>query len=938
MNRFILNDERFVMTISAPVGLAFEYRPATEPALGVGTATPRLSWHVASAPGDWTQESAEVEVTRTPWGGETRTTTHVVEGADQTYVAWPTAPLASRERATVRVRVSGAGQTSDWSDPAIVEVGLLDAADWGAEMISPVGIAGLDQAAPALVSRFTVSGAPTAARLHITAHGWYEVHLNGVRVSNDYFGPGWTVYPKRLRYYSYDITELVHEGDNEVAVLLGNGWWRGKLTWLGRQAVYGDRLGALVRIDVATDQGTSAHVSSPDWAAVETQITSDDMYMGQDTDLTQPLLGAERHPVEAVDLDFGTLVAAVGPAVRATEEIAAQQVWRSPSGKLLVDFGQNLVGLTRLTVRGLARGTTVTIKHAEVLEHDELGTRPLRSAKATDTYVVAGAAEEVLEPRFTFHGFRYAQVEGIDELDPADITAIVTFSDLTRTGWFDSSDPLLNRLHENAVWGMKGNFVDVPTDCPQRDERLGWTGDIQVFSPAALFLHDAVGFLSNWTEDLAADQHDDGLVPIVVPDVLDAPFAACAWGDAACVVPWNLYLATGDASILARQLPSMKGWVDKISSLSGDTRLWLGGFQFGDWLDPAAPPDAPAAARADADVVASACYFHCADLTAKAAAVVGDTATAETYGTLAREIRAAFRQRFVTADGFVASDAPTAYSQAIVWGLLDDDQLAFAGARLADLLRLESFRISTGFVGTPLITDALTMTGQSTAAYKLLLQTQCPSWLYSVTMGATTIWERYDSMLPDGTINPGEMTSFNHYALGAVVDWMHRVVAGLQVDVPNRTVTAAPIPGGTLTHANAALTTPYGTASAGWSTDGDTITVTLTVPVGMTGTFRLQDGTSEHVGAGSHTRSYAAPPAPGKPTTVRELLDSDAWARVSKAVIDAGLAKDDMALAARLKRHIDAPVQGEGMIRLVSPPGFGAPNPELATQLAEILG
>ncbi len=925
------------MTITPPSGLAFEYRPAGEPALGVGTARPRLTWHVPAAPEGWAQTGVEVEITRTPWGGTAGTTSHTLAGGDQVLVEWPAEPLASKERAVVRVRVSGAGGQSDWSEPAVVEAGLLDASDWGAELISPVGIAGIDSAAPALVSSFPVAGAPTSARLHITAHGWYEVHVNGQRVGNDYFGPGWTVYPKRLRYYSYDISDLVREGDNEVAVLLGNGWWRGRLTWLGRQAVYGDRLGALVRIDVATADGTSAHVSDETWSAVETNITADDMYMGQATDLTRPLLGSERHPVEAQAFDRTTLVAAVGPAVRAVEEIAAQKVWRSPAGKLLVDFGQNLVGLTRLTVRGLAAGTVVTIRHAEVLEHDELGTRPLRTAKATDTYVVSGADEEVLEPRFTFHGFRYAEVDGIDDLDPADISAIVTFSDMTRTGWFESSDPLLNRLHENAVWGMKGNFVDVPTDCPQRDERLGWTGDIQVFSPAALFLHDAVGFLSNWTEDLAADQHDDGLVPIVVPDVLDAPFAACAWGDAACVVPWNLYLASGDVTILERQLPSMKAWVNKITSLAGDSRLWIGGFQFGDWLDPAAPPESPAAARADADVVASACYFHCADLTAKAAAVVGDVAVAEAYATLAAEVRQAFRKRFVTADGHVLSDAPTAYSQAIVWGLLDEDQLAFAGSRLADLLRLESFRISTGFVGTPLISDALTMTGQSTAAYKLLMQTQCPSWLYSVTMGATTIWERYDSMLPDGTINPGEMTSFNHYALGAVVDWMHRVVAGLQVDIPTRTVTAAPVPGGGLDHASATLDTPYGRAVAGWSVEGETTTVHLTVPVGMTGRFRLVDGSSESVGAGRHSRSYTAPIAAVQPSTVRELLDSDRWEPVVAVVKEAGLTTDDMALAARFKRHLDASSDVQGLVRLVSPPGFHGPNPELATKLAEAL-
>ena len=496
------------------------------------------------------------------------------------------------------------------------------------------------------------------------------------------------------------------------------------------------------------------------------------------------------------------------------------------------------------------------MRHAEILEPSgDLHTAALRTAKATDTYVLAGPEAAVLEPRFTFHGFRYAEVSGVDDLDEADIDAVVTGSALTRTGWFECSEPLVNQLHSNVVWGMKGNFVDVPTDCPQRDERLGWTGDIQVFSPSALFLHDAFGFLSNWAADLAADQASDGTVPIVVPNALRdgmGAMPAAAWGDAATVVPWNVYALSGDVEVLRRQVGSMKAWVDKVASIAtGD--LWLGGFQFGDWLDPDAAPDNPADAKADPDIVASACYFHSADLTARACAVLGDEAGAEKYGRLAEAIKAAFQRAFVTPAGRMLSDSATVYAQAIVWGLLSDEQTAFAGARLADLARLASFRVSTGFVGTPLICDALSLTGHTDVAYGLLLERGCPSWLYPVTMGATTIWERWDSMLPDGTINPGEMTSFNHYALGGVADWMHRVVGGLGFDPVTRSVTVAPVPGGTLTYAAATYASPYGPVAGSWERTASGWTFTVTVPPNTTADVVLPDGVRHAVEAGTHT-------------------------------------------------------------------------------------
>ena len=923
--------------------LRFEHRPAGEPALGLGTPTPRLTWVNTDAPDGAVQTASEIEITRTPWGASASTSTVTLDGPDQVLVAWPGTPLAARERAEVRVRTAdGAGAWGDWSEPAAVEAGLLSVEDWGdARFVSPVEVGAFEAPAPALVASLEVPGGVRSARLHVTAHGWYEVHLNGQRVGDDWFGPGWTTYPKRLRYYSYDVTDLVHAGGNEIAIALGDGWFRSPLTWELRTGFYGDRLAALARLEVVTDAGAQLVLATDGtWQAVETNVSANSLYGGESQDLRRPFLGSVRTAVEPVDAALDRLVAAEGPAVREVDRVAAQKVWRSPSGALLVDFGQNLVGLTRLTVRGLPAGHEITIRHAEVLEHDELGVRPLRNAKATDTYLVAGAAEEILQPHFTFHGFRYAAVEGLAELAASDIEAVVLSSALTRTGWFDSSEPLLNRLHENVVWGMRGNFVDVPTDCPQRDERLGWTGDIQVFSPTALYLHDAAGFLSSWCADLAAEQHADGNVPIFIPNALAGQslmgdMVAAAWGDAAVIVPWNVYRATGDATILARQLPSMKAWVDKVDTLAPN-HLWLGGFQFGDWLDPDAAPDSPADAKADGDLVATSCFFHSADLTAQACVVLGDAAGAAHYAALADGVRTAFQRRFVTSDGLIIGDAPTSYAQAIVWGMLTPEQAALAGDRLADLVRLASFRVTTGFVGTPIITDALSMTGHVDIAYRLLQETGCPSWLYPVTMGATTIWERWDSMLPDGTINPGEMTSFNHYALGGVADWMHRVIGGLAFDPIARTVTIAPVPGGTLTLAATRLETPYGTAESGWRREGDEVIVHAVVPVGLRGEVALPDGSTRQVASGRHVWTVTAPTASGRPETIRDLIGSPFWEPVSAAISAKTPLADERAITHMLRKALDAPA---GMIAMAATlGGMMGPVAEIQAEVDRILG
>jgi alpha-L-rhamnosidase len=472
------------------------------------------------------------------------------------------------------------------------------------------------------------------------------------------------------------------------------------------------------------------------------------------------------------------------------------------------------------------------------------------------------------------------------ELKAADIQAVVCHSDMQRTGWFECSDGLINQLHQNVVWSMRGNFFDIPTDCPQRDERLGWTGDIQVFSPTASFLYNSAGFLSSWLGDLAAEQKELGPVPFVVPTVMPkATPPAAAWGDAAAVIPWVLYHRFGDVKILADQFDSMCAWVDLIDNIAGEGHLWDKGFQFGDWLDPAAPPDNPGDARTPGYMVASAYFARSAEITGQAAQVLGKTQEAAHYLDLASKVREAFNREYVTPSGRLMSDAATAYAMALQFALLPDEaQRQHAAARLVELVRGNSFRISTGFVGTPWICDALCSQGYLSTAYRLVTETECPSWLYPVTMGATTIWERWDSMLPDGSINPGEMTSFNHYALGAVADWLHRTVAGLAPAEPGyRRIKIYPQPGGGLSSAAARHETPYGMAACAWEVSADgSITVSIEVPANTTAEVILP-GKEEaliEVEPGQYTWTYAYQAANGPrkkltvDSTIGEFIDN----------------------------------------------------------------
>jgi alpha-L-rhamnosidase len=843
----------------------------------VATPTPRLTWTTASDENDWVQTRAELRL-----DGERSV---VVEGRDAVLVDWPFEPIGPRSRHSVRVRVAGPdAQLSAWSEPLEVSAAFLADGEWTAPMI---GLAEPDRAAQPVLLRteFDAHSDVVRATLYATAHGAYQVQVNGHEVDDQVLKPGWTPYPRRLIHETTDVTALIRFGRNCLGVQLAGAWYTEHYGFgPTATAFYGEQPAVALQLVVERADGTHEVVTTgAAWRATgKGPVVATGIYDGEAYDARRELAGWAEPGYDdgawgAVRVDAAavpTPEARTSPVVRAVQELPVAAILTAPDGSPILDFGQNLVGRLRIRVRGTA-GTVVTLRHAEVLEHGELGTRPLRRAKATDTYTLRGGGEEVWEPRFTFHGFRYAQVTGLPDPIAADaVTAVVIHSDMRRTGWFDSSHHLLNQLHENVVWGMRGNFLYLPTDCPQRDERLGWTGDIQVFSPTASFLYDADAFLSSWLHDLRLEQQaaGAGVVPYIVPDVLsDAATPAAAWGDAATVVPTVLHERYGDVGVLAAQLDSMKAWADCLLGLAGERLLWEGGFQFGDWLDPTAPPEDAAQTKTDPDLVASAYLFRSVDLTARTARRLGRADDANRYSELAERVRAAYLREYVTGGGRIMSDSQTAYATAIVFGIPDSpDQRARMGERLAELVRTNGYRIGTGFVGTPLIADALTLTGHLGAAARLLTSTDNPSWLYPVTMGATTVWERWDSMLEDGTINPGEMTSFNHYALGAVADWMHRTVAGLAPAEPGyRVIRVAPQPIDQLNHATATLDTPYGRARVGWRREGDQVVVEAEVPANATAEVLLPGGApAVHVGSGSYTWTVDSPRGDGYRTRV----------------------------------------------------------------------
>jgi alpha-L-rhamnosidase len=843
--------------------------------IGIGERAPRLSWRVDDAPVAYVQAGARVEVTVSRNGIETVDLADVA-GPEQILIDWPFAELQSRDRISVRVQVTGGDTWSEWSEPATAELGLLDEGDWVAKFVGPAWTepAGPHRRPGRVRHEFELPEGTVSARLYLSAHGIAEAEFNGQRVGDEELTPGWTSYRHRLRYASFDVTDHLHPGANAIGIWLGDGWWRGRLGYAnGRLDIYGKRLAALAQLEVTLADGERVVVATDDtWAAGFGPIMMSDLYDGEhydarehDDDWSTPGYSADGWTrVEIVDEPSGDLVAPTGPPVRFVEALRPISIEQREPGRWLLDFGQNHSGRLRVRANGPA-GAEIRLRHAEVTQGGDVYTESLRTAQATDVLALDGSPIE-WEPRFTIHGYRYAEISGWHgDLTEEDVESRVIHTDLERRGWFESSHDLVNRLHENTVWSLRGNFVDIPTDCPQRDERLGWTGDIQVFAPTATFLYAVTGMLGSWLQDLAAEQAEYDWVPPYIPYLELPPWAEMAkdpsavWGDVAILTPDVLHQRGGDLGLLKRQYASALQWMRHVERGAGPSRICEGTVQLGDWLDPNAPADDPMKAMTDPALVATAYFAHSARRMASIAQLLGEVEDAAYYEALAPQVAAAYAAKYIRADGRMTDDTQTAYALTTTFELWPDESTRRAGTdRLAELVRDNDGRISTGFAGTPVVTDALTMSGHLSEAYRLLESTHRPSWLYAVASGATTVWERWDSLLPDGTVYPGNMTSFNHYALGAVADWLHRVVAGLECVEPGwRAIRFAPRPGGTLTSAAARHLTPYGETTISWAIEGGRLAVSVTVPVGSRGVVSLPGGEDIEIGHGTHEYDVA---------------------------------------------------------------------------------
>jgi alpha-L-rhamnosidase len=838
--------------------------------IAVDISGPRLSWELVSSERATLQSAFEVQVAPSEndlLRGKLSWDSGRIDRDTSIDVPYEGRPLKSGQRYYWRVQVwDNHGHNSSWSQAAYWEMGLLDSSDWKAHWITPNLQEDPEKSNPSPMLRrvFEVRKNILSARLYASAMGLYEFHLNGARVGDQYFTPGWTAYDFRYQYQTFDVTSQIEPGTNCLGAVLGDGWFRGNIGFNHQRNSYGEKLALLAQLVITYKDGKQQIVATDEgWRSATGPILSSDIYNGETYDARLERTGWSManyddrawKGVMVIDSPKAKLVAAAGPPVRAMQEIKPRNVIRTPQGDTVLDMGQNMVGWVRVRVSAPA-GTAIALRHAEVLDSKgNFYTANLRSAAQTDRYTTSGQGVETFEPHFTFHGFRYVAVDGWPGEVPLDaFTGVVVHSAVEATGSFETSNPMLNQLQHNIVWGQEGNFVDVPTDCPQRDERLGWTGDAQVFAPTAMFLHDSAAFYTKWLKDLALDQEDGGAVPFVIPNALShttrqGESGAAGWGDAAVVVPWTMYLSYGDRRVLEEQYSSMKAWVAYIRQQAGPRHLWNTRETFGDWLSYATNQADYPGATTDKDLVQTAYFAHSTDLLRKTAEVLGKTDDAKSYGELSDQIRLAFQQEFVTPNGRLSSNTQTAYALALAFDLLPESQRQQAAARLAADVR--SFgHLTTGFLGTPLLCRVLSDYGYLDEAYMLLNRKEYPSWLYPITKGATTIWERWDGIKPDGSFQNPSMNSFNHYAYGAIGEWMYRVIAGIGIDPKQpgyKHIFIGPHPGGGLEWVKCSLHTVYGDVSSSWEIKAKTMTTRVTVPSNATATVQLPGARLEQV-------------------------------------------------------------------------------------------
>lgn len=814
--------------------------------VGLDTRQPRFTWQLASPKRNTLQTAYELVVSA---GGKSVWNSGRTNSDQSVMVDYGGPALASGTNYSWKVRVwDNHGQSSKWCQPASFTTALLNPADWKAKWIGPGYLEDpQSRPSPLLRKEFHTNKKIQSAFAYITAHGMYEAMINGRRVGDAYLTPGWTAYQKRLQYQTFDVTRLLNNGNNAISVELGSGWYRGIIGFANNSNVYGKDIALLMQLDITyTDGSHELVISDGSWKTATGAIRYSEIYNGETIDARLEKTGWRQVgyndqdwvPAKELELPMNTLVATYNELVKKHEVFHPVKIFTTPKGEQVIDFGQNLVGWVVMKVKGKA-GDAIKISHAEVL--DKAGnfyTENLRAAKATNEYILKGGEAETFEPHFTWQGFRYARIEGYPgELKPENFEAVTLYSDMPVTGTFTTSNPMINQLQHNIQWGQRGNFLDVPTDCPQRDERLGWTGDAQVFSRTAAFNMGVNDFFAKWLRDVEADQVN-GAVPFVVPNVLgQGAVNSAAWSDVATIVPWNMWLAYGDKRILENQYSSMKAYVESIRRVAKND-LWNSGFHFGDWLfyRPEDDNDGRSAVT-DKYLIAQCFYAQSTQLLINAAKVLGNAADQQEYEALLARIKAAYLKEYSTPNGRLVSSTQTAYALALQFDMLPENLRQQAADRLVQNIKDYDYHINSGFVGTSYLCHVLSRYGYTDIAYKLLLQDSYPSWLYPVKMGATTIWERWDGIKPDSSFQTPGMNSYNHYAYGAIGDWMYRVMAGLDSDPSGagyHKIVVKPHLGGGFTKVSASLKTYYGLASSSWSINGNTANFDIEIPANTT--------------------------------------------------------------------------------------------------------
>ncbi len=888
--------------------------------LVTGETRPPLSWHIESDVNNVIQEAYEIQWSLSEEFTDVIAATGVVNSSSVIQAPWAGTSLKSREVRYARVRVQVKNEWTKWSDPVRVEAGLLSNLDWDCEegttkvewphnadarrLAQPITLKsdiGKEKMSPTLIFRrsFKLSSDSKKARLYITAYGLFEVSINGKKVSEDLLNPGWTTYNKRLPYVTYDVTPFLHAGDNVISAQVADGWYRGQIGLGVFRNFYGNAIALIAQLEVEQSDGKKFLINTDEtWKVSTGAVQRAGILEGSYIDFTKEQKGWEEISFDDSTWEVATkldnIVAKLYPIatepIRVTEVIDVATDTLTKRASHIYDFGQNATGFVEVTVKGNV-GTKVEVTHAEVLTDGELNREILEGAVQEDTYILDSDEVRVLTPVFTYHGFRYAEIATDAQI--LKVRYLVVHSDVHRTARFECSNPALNRLAENAAWSERANWVSLPTGCSNRDERTGWVGDSQMFSAAAVTMFDSESFFANWLADVDLNQYPDGSIPHCAPDLfpgantmhydysdnqthigtntefhmprLDQLAGRAGWGDTVIIIPWIMYESYGDKETLRKMYSAFYKWVEYLERKSCvDGLIPAGEFQFGDWLDPDAPWDKPNAAKCDSTLISNIFYSFSARLMSRVASVLDRVEDAKRFGELAEQVAAATWAKY----GKEIATTQTGAALAIKLEIVPANQLIELGKALAALVDKTDGKISTGFLGTYTIMPALSMAGQHGAAYKLLLNEKIPGWLYPISKGATSMWERWDGIREDGSMPSGNldgmtrsMISFNHYIFGSVADWMYRTLAGI---APNserpgyEEIIFAPRPHSTLKWAKASIETRFGSASIAWEEiSSGTYEAKISIPAGSSGIFSGHDGEQPRkLGSGSHVITF----------------------------------------------------------------------------------